>query len=159
MSKNKNQRLAEVIRFAVTGGVCFVIEFAVLVLLKELVHLDTLIATPIAFTVSVIFNYLLCMVWVFTGVKDAGLTAKVGFVVTSLIGLVLNEALMLLFRVLLGEETVLLTLFGFTVTMYMFNKAAATLLVMVWNYFTKRAVLTSGFISRLSARLSSLLRK
>lgn len=159
MSEHKTHRLAEILRFAVTGGVCFVIEFAVLVLLKELLHLDTLIATPIAFAVSVIFNYLLCMVWVFTGVKDAGLTAKVGFIVTSLIGLVLNEALMLLLRVTLGEETLLLTLFGFTVTMYMLNKAIATLLVMVWNYFTKRAVLTSGFIARLSARLGSLLRK
>lgn len=154
MSEKKMGRMNEVIRFALTGGVCFVIEFVVLVLLRELGHLDTLIATPIAFTVSVIANYLLCIAWVFDGVKDRGATAKVGFVVTSLIGLVLNEGLMLLFRVTLGEETVLLTVFGFTVTMYMLNKVIATGVVMVWNYFTKRAVLQSNLITRLIKRIN-----
>ena len=154
MPEKKPNRLTEVIRFAVTGGVCFVIEFAVLVLLRELMHLDTLIATPIAFTVSVIVNYLMCIAWVFDGVKEQGATAKVGFVVTSLIGLVLNELLMLIFRVTLGEDTVLLTLFGFTATMYMLNKIIATGVVMVWNYFTKRAVLQSDLIARLAARIS-----
>lgn len=154
MPEKKPNRLTEVIRFAVTGGVCFVIEFAVLVLLRELMHLDTLIATPIAFTVSVIVNYLMCIAWVFDGVKEQGTTAKVGFVVTSLIGLVLNELLMLLFRVTLGEDTVLLTLFGFTATMYMLNKVIATGVVMVWNYFTKRAVLQSDLIARLAAHIS-----
>ena len=38
-------------------------------------------------------------------------------------------------------DGVILTLFGFTVTMYMLNKALSTLLVMIWNYFTKRAIL------------------
>ena len=41
-----------------------------------------------------------------------------------------------------AEDGVLFTVFSFTVTMYMLNKAMATLLVMVWNYFTKRAILT-----------------
>ena len=143
-----SNRLKEVIRFALTGGICFVIEFAVLVALKELLHVDTLIATPIAFLVSVAFNYVLCMVWVFQGAKEQGAIARAGFLVTSVIGLFLNEGLMLLFRILLGEETVLFTLFGFTATMYMLNKVIATLLVMVWNYFTKRAVLQSPFVAQ-----------
>lgn len=154
MTSNPLSRIKEVIRFVVTGGVCFVIEFIALVLLKEQLHLDTLIATPIAFTISVIVNYLLCMAWVFGGAKDGGTAAKVGFAVTSIIGLLLNEMLMLLLRVTFGETTVLFTLFGFTVTMYMLNKAIATLLVMVWNYFTKRAVLQSGLIARLTAKLT-----
>ena len=107
-----SNRLKEVIRFALTGGICFVIEFAVLVALKELLHVDTLIATPIAFLVSVAFNYALCMVWVFQGAKEQGAIARAGFLVTSVIGLFLNEGLMLLFRILLGEETVLFTLAG-----------------------------------------------
>ncbi len=139
--ENKNARLGEVIRFAVTGGVCFAVEFIVLVLLKNLLRLDTLIAVPIAFTVSVVVNYVLCVAWVFKGSKDAGNAQRIGFLVTSVMGLFLNEGLMLLFRYLFGEETALFTLFGFTVSMYMLNKVLATLLVMVWNYFTKRAML------------------
>ena len=152
MRDKTESRLGEVVRFALTGGVCFLVEFAALVLLKEGLGLDTLIATPIAFALSVVVNYALCMRWVFRGARDGGAAAKAGFAVTSVMGLVLNEGLMLLFRVILGEDTVLLTLLGYPVTMYMLNKALSTLLVMVWNYFTKKAVLQSGLIQRLLRR-------
>ena len=152
MREKTESRLGEVVRFALTGGICFLVEFAALVLLKEGLGLDTLIATPIAFTLSVVVNYALCMRWVFRGARDGGAAAKAGFAVTSVMGLVLNEGLMLLFRVMLGEDAVLLTLLGYPVTMYMLNKALSTLLVMVWNYFTKKAVLQSGLIQRLLRR-------
>ena len=120
------KRTGEVIRFALTGGVCFLVELGVLILLKSGLGLDTLIATPVAFLVSVILNYLLC---------------KAGFLITSLIGLGLNELLMLLFRLTLGEETVILSPGGKDIKMYVLNKCLATLIVMIWNYFSKRAVL------------------
>ena len=149
MREKTESRLGEVVRFALTGGICFLVEFAALVLLKEGLGLDTLIATPIAFALSVVVNYALCMRWVFRGARDGGAAAKAGFAVTSVMGLVLNEGLMLLFRVMLGEDAVLLTLLGYPVTMYMLNKVLSTLLVMVWNYFTKKGVLQSGLIQRL----------
>ena len=149
MREKTESRLGEVVRFALTGGICFLVEFAALVLLKEGLGLDTLIATPIAFALSVVVNYALCMRWVFRGARDGGAAAKAGFAVTSVMGLVLNEGLMLLLRVMLGEDAVLLTLLGYPVTMYMLNKVLSTLLVMVWNYFTKKAVLQSGLIQRL----------
>ena len=152
MREKTESRLGEVVRFALTGGVCFLVEFAALVLLKEGLGLDTLIATPIAFALSVVVNYALCMRWVFRGARDGGASAKAGFAVTSVMGLVLNEGLMLLFRVILGESAVLLTFLGCPVTMYMLNKVLSTLLVMVWNYFTKKAVLQSGLIQRLLRR-------
>ena len=58
--EEKKSRTAEVIRFALTGGICFLVELAVLILLKGRLGVDTLIATPIAFLISVILNYLLC---------------------------------------------------------------------------------------------------
>ena len=140
MEKPKS-RIAEIIRFALTGGVCFLVELAVLILLKGKLGIDTLIATPIAFLISVILNYLLCVAWVFHGTKNRGAGAKAGFLITSLIGLGLNELLMLLFRLVLGEETVILTLGGKDISMYVLNKCLATLIVMIWNYFAKRAVL------------------
>ena len=139
--EQKKGRTAEVIRFALTGGVCFLVELAVLILLKGKLGIDTLIATPVAFLISVILNYLLCVVWVFRGAKNRGAGAKAGFLITSVIGLGLNELLMLLFRLILGEDAVILTVFGKTVNMYVLNKCLATLIVMIWNYFSKRAVL------------------
>ena len=135
------KKLTEIIRFAISGGVCFLIEFALLVLLRDTCGLDTLVATPIAFTVSVIVNYLFCVKWVFPDAGKQGNKARIAFFVSSIMGLFLNEGLMWLFRMLFGEDAVVLTVFGFAVTMYMVNKVLATLIVMVWNYITKRYIL------------------
>lgn len=148
MMKQSN-RYAEIVRFAITGAICFAVEFILLVLLKELLHLDTLIATPIAFLGSVIVNYLMCIAWVFHDTKSNGKATQIGFLVTSVMGLLFNELLMLVFRFLFGEETILFTVFGFSVSMYMLNKVLATLLVMVWNYFTKKAILQSNLLQKL----------
>lgn len=144
--------LGEMLRFALTGGICFLVEFACLVALKGGLGMDTLLATPIAFLVSVIVNYLMCVRWVWPDAKGKGNTARMGFLVTSVIGLFLNEGLMLLFRVLLGEEQVLFTLAGKGFSMYMLNKILATLLVMIWNFVTKKAILQSDFMVRLTKR-------
>ena len=86
-------------------------------------------------------NYLMCVKWVFRGIGAQKRSAQAGFLLTSVMGLLLNEGLMFLFRVLFGKDQPVVTLFSFTVTMYMVNKVLATLLVMIWNYFTKRYIL------------------
>ena len=139
--EEKKSRMSEMIRFALTGGVCFLVELVILILLKGSLGIDTLIATPIAFLVSVALNYLLCVAWVFRGTKNRSAGTKAGFLITSLIGLGLNELLMLIFRLTLGEDAVILTLGERTINMYVLNKCLATLIVMTWNYFSKRAVL------------------
>jgi len=145
-NKKGSSRFQEIVRFLVTGVVCFAVEFVLLVLLRELFHMDTLIATPIAFLGSVTVNYLMCVAWVFEGTKNSGKATQVGFVLTSAMGLVFNEIFMLVFRFILGEDTILFTFLGFAVSMYMVNKALATLLVMIWNYFTKRAMLQADWL-------------
>jgi putative flippase GtrA len=136
-----NTRLKEVIKFAFTGGVCFLIEYAALIALKEWLHLSAVAATPIAFLISVVFNYLLCVKWVFDGAKEGSRKAQIGFAFTSVMGLFLNWAIMWALTALLGEDAVLLSLFGVELKVYMLNKVIATGLVMVWNYFTKRWLL------------------
>lgn len=136
-----NNRLKEVIKFAFTGGVCFLIEYAALIVLKEWLHIPVVAATPIAFLISVVFNYLLCVKWVFDGAKEGSRKAQLGFLITSGIGFFLNWFLMWALTALFGEDAVLLTLFGLELKVYMLNKIIATGLVMVWNYFTKRWLL------------------
>ncbi len=139
-----SKKLKEVLRFAVAGGVGFLIELAVLTLLHGALGVDTMIATPIAFLCSVAVNYLLCAKWVFEGADRQGSAAKAGFLLTSIMGALLNQLFMYLFRQWLGEETVLFTLLSFPVQMYHVNKALSTLLVMVWNFFTKKKLLKKG---------------
>lgn len=52
----KKERLQVVILFVIAGVAGFAVELATLILLKEKLGLDTLIATPIAFVLSVIVN-------------------------------------------------------------------------------------------------------
>ena len=134
-------RLKEILKFAFTGGICFVIEYAALILLKEWLHLPVVAATPIAFLISVIFNYLLCVKWVFSGAQEGSKKAQLGFLITSVMGLLLNWVIMWALTSLFGEDALLFALFGIEIKVYMLNKVIATGLVMVWNYFTKRYVL------------------
>ena len=136
-----SNRLKEIIKFAFTGGVCFVIEYAALILLKELLHIPVVAATPIAFLISVVFNYLLCVKWVFDGAQEGSKKAQLGFLITSVMGLLLNWVIMWALTSLFGEDALLFALFGIEIKVYMLNKVIATALVMVWNYFTKRYVL------------------
>lgn len=136
-----NNRIKEILRFILTGGVCTVIEYAALYALKTWLKWDVLIATPVAFLVSVFFNYLLCVKWVFSGAKEGSRAAQLGFVITSGMGFFLNWGIMWALTALFGEDAVLLTILGFTLQVWMVNKVIATGLVMVWNYFTKRWLL------------------
>ncbi len=135
------ERSGEILRFLLTGGVCFAVELLTLILLRNGLKMDTLLATPIAFLVSVALNYLMCVTWVFYGAKGAGRKARIAFVVTSLIGLGLNELLMYLFRLAFGEDTVLFIFMGKHISMYMANKTLATMIVTVFNYFAKKRIL------------------
>ena len=134
-------RLKEIIKFAFTGGVCFLIEWLALTVMVEWLTLDVNLATPLAFLISVVINYLLCVRWVFDGAKDGDRKAQMGFIVTSLLGLAINSLVMLALGLLFDEHAVLLQAFGLTLKVYQVNKVVATLVVMVWNYFTKRWLL------------------
>jgi putative flippase GtrA len=138
------ERIREILRFVIAGGAGFAVEIGALILLKEKLGMDTLIATPIAFTISVIVNYLICVLWVFRGAREQNRKNQIAFFLTSAVGLALNEVLMLLFRVAWGEEKVLFTVFSFAVSLYVLNKVLATCIVMIWNYWTKRRILTGG---------------
>ena len=140
----KGKRLGEILRFVVAGGAGFVVEMLTLVLLKEKLGLDTLVATPIAFLLGITVNYVLCVLWVFEGAREQSAKSRLGFFLTSAVGLLINELLMLLFRVIWGEDTVLMTIFSFPVSLYMVNKVIATGVVMIWNYFTKRKILKAA---------------
>jgi len=117
------------LRFCVVGVICTVIDFGVLILLREVFGVNYLIANIVAFTVSVIVNYFLSMRFVFQGKKD---TSKVRefiiFVILSAIGLVLNEFLMWLSVTALGLN-------------YIVGKVIATGIVMVYNFFSKKICL------------------
>lgn len=71
----EKDRLYEIIRFALVGGASFVVDYAMLYICTEWLGIHYLYSAAISFTVSVIVNYWLCVVFVFRGGRKADGTA------------------------------------------------------------------------------------
>lgn len=126
--------LEQIIKFGIVGIIAFVIDYAVLFVLVEFFHMDSIAAATISFTVSVIFNYLASMKYVFVGRKDQSRRQQfIIFVVLSVIGLGINDGIMWLLNQFL--ESMMPNYY------YMFSKIVATAVVMVWNFISRKIFL------------------
>ena len=121
------ERFWEVFRFLAVGGGCFLLEYVLLYTLTEHAGFEPLVSAPIAFTISLIVNYILCVYVVFHAEHQSTTQAAL-FIVTSIMGLGINQLVMWGCIDLLG-------------IWYMFSKVVASAIVMIWNYFTKRFIL------------------
>jgi putative flippase GtrA len=124
----KNKRFTEAFRFAVNGGISFLVEYSALYLLTEYLGIYYLISSAISFAASVVINYLICILWVFQGTKDQGTKSKFIFVASSIVGLFMNQFIMWFFVDQIGIY-------------YMYAKIISTAVVMLWNYTMKRKAL------------------
>ena len=124
----QNQRLAEIIRFLFVGGGCFLLDYGLLYYLTESIGIPYLLSSAISFTVSLVVNYLLCVTVVFPAKNQSG-KKTFWFIVTSLAGLGVNQICMWFFAEICG-------------LWYMLAKIGAAAVVTIWNYVTKRMVLT-----------------
>lgn len=123
-------RLArQILRFAVVGGLCFLIDYGLLILFVEAVGLSTLTSSALSFSVSVVVNYLLSVRYVFRRNADGGKVRElVVFLGMSIMGLGLNQLLMHAGTAWLGIH-------------YLLVKLAATVVVMVYNFITRKLFL------------------
>lgn len=123
------QLVRQFMKFGVVGVIAFVIDYGLMVALTELAGVNYLVSATISFTVSVIFNYLASMRYVFT--HKEGLSRRrefIIFVVLSVIGLGLNDLLMWVGSSLMGIS-------------YLIVKIVATAIVMVYNFITRKVFL------------------
>ena len=66
----------QILKFGVVGGIAFVIDYGLMVFLTEVFKVPALISAAISFTVSVIFNYIASIKWVFDVNKEKNSKAK-----------------------------------------------------------------------------------
>ena len=118
--------IAQFMKFGVVGVIAFIIDFGVMVFLTEVFAVPYLISTTIAFTVSVIFNYVASMRYVFVRKDDMSRRREfIIFVLLSVIGLVLNDVFMWL-------------LVDFFFIDYRISKIITTVLVAIWNFVSRK---------------------
>ena len=115
--------LAQIMKFGVVGVIATVIDFGIMNLLHYGLGLNILIANTSGFIVSLIFNYVFA--------HKEGMSRRrefIIFVVLSVIGLALNDGIVLALNAGLGLEANI-------------AKICATALVMVYNFVTRKIFL------------------
>lgn len=121
--------LKKIVNFGIVGVIATIIDFGVLFVLKSLCNVDVYIATTLAFIVSLIFNFVASMKYVFKAKEGMSVTKQcIVFVVTAVIGLGINEAIMYL-------------CIEFLSLYYMIGKLLATCVVMVFNFVSRHLLL------------------
>ena len=81
-------------KFGVVGVVAFIIDVGVMNLLMRFLHMPNVAASTISFIVSLIFNYLASMKYVFKHRDDmARWMEMLIFLLSSVIGLLINDAI------------------------------------------------------------------
>ncbi len=116
-------------KFGVVGLIAFAIDYGLMVALTELAGINYLVSATISFTVSVVFNYVASMRYVFT--HKEGLSRRrefIIFVVLSVVGLGLNDLLMWIGTSLWDIS-------------YLIVKIGATALVTIYNFITRKIFL------------------
>ena len=128
--RNSKQKLKDLInqilRFGLIGGLAFVIDYGLMIFCTEVLGIYYLISSTISFTVSVIFNYIASVKWVFQINNGKKQSQNLAFFITfSVIGLGINQLIMWI-----GSD--------FMHISYMIVKLFATFIVMIFNYITRK---------------------
>ena len=87
-------RAAEILRFLLVGGGCFVFDYGLMVFLTEAAGLYYLWSSGISFTLSVVLNYWLCVKFVFARAQHQSPKQMSMFIGSSVTGLLLTQFFM-----------------------------------------------------------------
>ncbi|MEA5020710.1 MAG: GtrA family protein [Gordonibacter sp.] len=124
--------IAQIMKFGIVGAIAFVIDYGLLIFLTEVFGIEYLVSATISFTVSVVFNYVASMRYVFA--HKQGMSRRrefIIFVVLSVIGLGINNVCLWAGTDLLGID-------------YRISKIVVTFIVMVWNFVTRKLFLDAS---------------
>ncbi|WP_373797279.1 GtrA family protein [Jeotgalibaca porci] len=119
--------IGQLMKFGVVGIIATVIDFVVLTILTETFGVYYLTSAAIGFIVATLFNYVASMRYVFNSRFGPHEKRKelIIFILLSVVGLGLNQFFMWLFV-------------EFFSIFYIFSKVLATVLVMAWNFVSRK---------------------
>ncbi len=123
------ERFLELVRFCFVGGVSLLLDCVILFSLTDFFGVHYLYSAAISFTASVIFNYWLCVKFVFRNARRQTPRQAAIFIGSSVAGLGLNQICMWFFVEIISWH-------------YMLAKLGATAIVTLWNYTMKRKAIS-----------------
>ena len=124
--------VGQFLRYFVTGGLAFVVDFALFAIALYCFDVHYLLANLIGLMGGNVVNYLLSIGWVFSAEKRKmekhQLMEIMVFVLISLVGMGLNELLMYIFVGLFAMQEML-------------SKACAAIIVLLYNFLARKFIL------------------
>lgn len=129
VSEEKEKLFVQIFKFVIVGGIATIIDWFVYYILYNMFNLNPLIANIFSFIVSVIYNYIASVKWVFD--VNTNKTKKrmfIEFMIFAVLGLILTEILLWLFISVFNIDK-------------MISKIIATAIVMVFNFITRKMFL------------------
>lgn len=121
--------MEQILAFGVVGILATLIDYFLMILLTEVFHVFYLLSSTLSFLVSLVFNYICSMKFVFQSRDDLSRRKEFFiFLVLSILGLLINQAVLWL----------MVELFH---VWYAIAKIFATGIVMIWNFITRKLCL------------------
>ena len=140
-------------KFLVVGSIGFIVDFGTLAFLVEVVGLPELVvestpfsatvglilANTISFTLAVISNFTLNRYWTYPESRSKRKRRQLPqFALVSMVGLVLNNAILVLTEPLFNSLLEKFDPFQGAIEGYILAKMLATAVVLFWNFFVNR---------------------
>lgn len=130
------------------GGIATVADMAVLILLRELLHIPENIAAVFGFIVGLAVNYIISTFWVFAKAKVKNrMLDFIGFAIIGIIGLGINLLVIEPFSIdgMFGTGfLVRWGIFGSLLPLdkyYIVGKVFAVVIAYMWNFFARKFIL------------------
>ena len=124
-----NKLVNKIIRFSIVGGIATLIDFVCLYIFKEFLNIDVILANTLSFIISVTYNYIASITWVFDTNKNKNKKIQfILFIIFSIVGLIINN-------IILYILTDKLNIY------YLISKVVATMIVMIFNFITRKKFL------------------
>ncbi len=131
MSRRDGALSGQILRYVLSGGLAFCIDFGFMVVLREWGNVREAVAAAAGNFVGLIIPYILSVVWIFDRRRFTNVYVEFGlFFLIGLSGTALTYVLMRLFSGRWGLY-------------YMVAKLITVVLVTLWNFAVKKAVLFS----------------
>lgn len=129
LSEKKENLFIQIFKFVIVGGIATLLDWIIYYIAFNYLKINPLLANILSFSLSVIYNYIASVKWVFDVNQDKSKTRMlVEFLVFSIIGLLLTELLLWIGIDKLGLNAML-------------TKIIATAITMVFNFITRKLFL------------------
>ena len=134
--------IAQIMKFGVVGLISFIVDFSIYTIICNVMGISYLIAGFAGFTISVIVNYILSMHFVFESRNDLSKTKEfIIFVFLSVVGLGVNELILYLCIDVIYANWNWLSSWLSIKPMNLLAKVAATGIVMIYNFVSRKLCL------------------